>query len=255
MIAFAKIDNPEKIGIGTWEFEASNIPIMHIEKLGFGWYYNWRLDPLWSSTYIKRNVPFIPMYWNAKTITASFPKASKALLTFNEPDNFDQANMTVSDAILAWPKLMAKNIRLGSPAPTTEQAIAPNSWLKRFMDQAKMRGYRVDFIALHYYSSDKSVKAFKTYLEKAYAMYKKPIWVTEWALVDWRNTKRFSYKETALFAKEALEMLDDLSFVERHAYFTTYKYDTFGTGLNIELFDEKKNLTLVGLVFQNALKQ
>ena len=45
------------------------------------------------------------------------------LLTFNEPDHFQQANMTVNQALGYWPELMASGMRLGSPAVTTWNAL------------------------------------------------------------------------------------------------------------------------------------
>ena len=40
------------------------------------------------------------------------------LLTFNEPDNPSQSNMTVARALQLWPYLEATGLQLGSPAVT-----------------------------------------------------------------------------------------------------------------------------------------
>ncbi len=44
------------------------------------------------------------------------------LLGFNEPDMSSQSNMTVSDALRLWPRLMATGMRLGSPAVAANAA-------------------------------------------------------------------------------------------------------------------------------------
>jgi hypothetical protein len=118
------------------------------------------------------------------------------------------------------------------------------------MQQVEEKKYRVDLICVHYYSDNKDVGAFKLFLERVYATYKRPIWITEWALVDWSEPGRFSFEETAQFAKEALPMLDELDFVERHAWFANHKGKF---SLQTELFNEKNELTKVGEVFKEAL--
>ena len=42
-----------------------------------------------------------------------------------------------------------------------------------------------DFICLHYYSPDGDVSSFQSYIEGVYNMCKLPVWVTEWAYVDY----------------------------------------------------------------------
>ena len=44
-------------------------------------------------------------------------------------------------------------LRLSSPA-VAEHGAVPGEWLDRFMTGARQRGYRVDFIAVHWYGSD-----------------------------------------------------------------------------------------------------
>ena len=58
-------------------------------------------------------------------------KNGSVLLGFNEPDQPDQANMTVQQALDLWPHLMATGMRLGSPSTAVESflagELAPNS--------------------------------------------------------------------------------------------------------------------------------
>jgi len=76
---------------------------------------------------------------------------------------------------------------LGSPA-VAYGGDTPGGWLDRFMSGAGAKGYRVDFIALHWYGGDFStpnaVAQLKSYLQAVYDRYHKPIWLTEFALTD-----------------------------------------------------------------------
>jgi hypothetical protein len=143
---------------------------------------------------------------------------------------------------------MATGLRLGSPAATTSSTLGQGSWLQSFMSQADALGYRVDFIAVHYYTTDPSITKFKAFLEQVYATYHRPIWVTEWALVDWNNPNRFSAEQQMEFFRAATLMMDDLAFVERHAWFGTYE-ELDVSHLNSQLIGEDDSLSDLGSVF------
>ena len=202
------------------------------------------------------NIPvaddFVPMIWGAADMqyvrTPGYLDGADTLLTFNEPNHQGQANLSVSKALSYWPELMATGLRLGSPATTTSSTFGQGSWLQSFMSQADAKGYRVDFMAVHYYTTDPSITKFKAFLEKVYATYQRPIWVTEWALADWNNPNRFSAEQQLEFFKAATLMMDDLPYVERHAWFGTYaELDT--SDLNSELIGADGTLSGVGSAF------
>ena len=97
-----------------------------------------------------------------------------------------QANMTVERALDLWPQLQATGMRLGAPA-VAFGGDRPGGWLDRFMSGAAARGFRVDFIPLHWYGSDFSSAAaghLRGYLQAVHDRYRKPIWITEYALID-----------------------------------------------------------------------
>jgi hypothetical protein len=252
------LDNPYKVGIGTWDFDAKATALHDLDKFDFSWYTNWRPEPLWSPTGEGLGDPrFVPMVWGKADLTATNIKSLKDtksgyLLGFNEPDNPEQANLSVKEAIKLWPKLMKTGLELGSPACMTDQTMGKNSWLGKFMDQIEKKGYEVDFVAVHYYTENPSIAEFKKFLTDVYNEYGKPIWVTEWALVDWDNTDRFKVKEIAAFADAATRMLDDLSFVKRHAWFSAYD-DGHGGDISTQLLDARGELTKVGDVFHDFL--
>jgi hypothetical protein len=252
------IARPAKVGIGTWEVRGHPLgtSAANVAQLDLGWYYNWSLDPLVSrSKQGTGGADFVPMFKEATDVTPDNRRDvrdsdAKYVLGFNEPDNSSQADMTVSQALKLWPKLMSTGKLLGSPAPTTNEALGEDSWLGRFMARAEKKDLDVDFIAVHYYSASDDIATFKRFLKDVHEQYDRPVWVTEWALVDWNDHDRFSQDQLAEFAHDAIQMMDNLGFVKRHAWFAAY---TGGDGyhINTELFDEQNTLTTIGQTFQD----
>jgi hypothetical protein len=206
---------------------------------GVSWYYDWAADK--GGVTGPSGVEFVPMIWGASSANASTlataKKNGKVLLGFNEPDMGGQANMTVDQALNLWPKLEATNLRLGSPA-VAWGADQSGQWLDRFMTGAKSRGYRVDFITLHWYGSDfktaDAVSQLQAYVKATYAKYHKPIWITEYALMNFSGSPKIpSPSNQADFVTKSTEMLQKLSYVERYAWFAfpTSTDGTDGTGL------------------------
>ncbi|WP_052002668.1 glycosyl hydrolase [Microvirga sp. BSC39] len=250
-----RIDNPEKIGIGLWDKDSLGTALNDVDRAKFNWYYNWDERALWDVDETPEQASYAPMVWggaalNLKAIAQAKTLGATTLLGFNEPDDLYQANMSVEQAVALWSQLEATGLRLGSPAPTQHGVLGANSWLGRFMAEAEKLALRVDFIAVHYFSQSKDVKEFKAWLEAVHQQYNKPIWVTEWCLADWSNPGRFTEEEQAAFALAGAHMMDDLPFIEKHAWFAAYEGGD-GWNLNSGLFDQKGNLTKVGQVFDD----
>jgi hypothetical protein len=196
------------------------------------------------------------MIWGASSVNAdSLAEAKRAgpyLLGFNEPDLAGQANMTVDQALRLWPQLMATGSTLGSPAVAWGGADA-GGWLDRFMAGAKKKGYRVDFIALHWYGGDfrtaNAVSQLRSYLTAVWNRYHKPLWLTEFALIDFSNGTRFpTQAEQAAFVTASFSMLSSLSFVHRYAWFGLPASDKDQSGL----FRNGTDITAVGRAFVAA---
>lgn len=200
-----------------------------LKSLNVAWYYNWSLAP--KSDKAPKDIPFVPMLWGHKPIPDEDSEAIRtlkqqgqrgevrALLGFNEPDSKNQSNLSVDEAIKAWPALMATGLRLGSPAGVH----ANGPWMQQFMQQATARKYRVDFIAVHWYGGA-NARSLVEHLERVYQMYRRPIWITEFAVADWKaNTlaeNRYRPEQVVQFMKEALPLLERLPFVEAYAWFS-----------------------------------
>lgn len=255
------IEHPEKIGLGAWWATVpgyENVPgydynsLTYFNTLEAGWYYTWDPKPLPGDS----DMTFVPMIWDGQgryfdEKTAQVIANYDTLLAFNEPDHGEQANLTVEQALDLWPRLEATGLRLGTPA-TASWVLDDGSWLARFMTGAKTRGYRVDFIALHTYTTDPDVRALESYLISVYKKYQLPIWITEFALVDFSQPKdspRFTLQENARFLTDTYKMLDDLKFVERHAWFAPLDGGD-GWHMNSNFVDSNGKITPVGQAYQ-----
>jgi hypothetical protein len=229
-----------------------------------GWYYNWRYSPNAGAVPAGTSAPdYVPMLskagdvtdQNVAALTAGREKGTyKYLLGFNEPDLASQANMSVAQAIALWPKYMATGLTLGSPAPTN-----PNAWFDDFLGEAAAKGYRIDFICLHYYRPPNSANAvgdLQKWLTDVYAKYKKPIWLTEFGAPDCRslgwcgaNAAPLTQAQVNTFVSQVVAMLEGLPFVQRYAWFV----DRAQTGFEYSfVFKDDGSLTATGTVLRDS---
>ncbi|MFC6014641.1 sigma-70 family RNA polymerase sigma factor [Plantactinospora solaniradicis] len=242
----------DKKGVAVWNFSGVSQALGQSKA---SWYYTWSTHHQGIST--PSGVDFVPMIWGRDNVDSrSIAQAKSAgpyLLGFNEPDMAGQANMSVDEALGLWPKLAATGSTLGSPAVAFGGATA-GGWLDRFMSGAKSRGYRVDFIALHWYGGDfvtaNAVSQLKQYLQAVYQRYRLPIWLTEYALIDFSDGKvRFpSQQQQAAFVTASTKMLGGLSYLHRYAWFGLPATDKDLSGL----FRTGTQPTAVGRAFQAA---
>ncbi|MEC3992430.1 glycoside hydrolase family protein [Actinacidiphila sp. DG2A-62] len=197
-----------------------------LADVGAHWYYDWATTP--GGVTAPAGTEFVPMIWGAASVTdaglAQARQNGTELLGFNEPDLSGQAQMSVQQALDLWPRLESTGLRLGAPA-VAYGGDTPGGWLDQFMSGAAARGYRVDFIPLHWYGGDFSSAAageLRGYLQAVYDRYHKPIWLTEYALTDFSgSTPRYpSAQQQADFVRSSAAMLDTLPFVEKSAWFT-----------------------------------
>lgn len=242
-----------KKGVAAWAFTGAG---QALAQSGASWYYTWSASPAVGVS--RAGGPrFVPLIWGAANVTAGTLSQVRGegpdLLSFNEPDMSGQANMSPAQALSLWPQLMATGLRLGSPAVATGGAT-PGGWLDQFMSGAAARGYRVNFITLHWYGSDfatgPAVSQLESYLQAVHARYHKPIWLTEFALANFGGSPQTpSRPQQAAFLTAATAMLQRLSYVQRYAWFGLEATPTDGS---MGLFRSGPAVTTVGRAFEAA---
>jgi hypothetical protein len=248
----------QQAGVGAWENPSYTTLDWLEEHPGLDWYYNWRTDEIRHRGQRRRSVEFVPMIHGADDVDARIrsSRRPRALLGFNEPDGHGgshQAGMSVAEAIALWPRLEAHGLRLGSPATTQAGTLGRGSWQGRFMDEVQRRGLRVDFMAVHYYSTTGNVDEFRNWLIAVHRQYRRPVWVTEFAYIDWNRPSRATYAANAAFAAEAIRMMRTLPFVERYAWFAANPYPWRGRAPEINLVDSHMRQTPLGVTFEAIL--
>ena len=187
------------------------------DSLHSAWNYNWNNNG--QSTLDMEYVPIRQtQYWPDFNTTNNKKKITH-FLGFNEPDTKSQSNMTVNQAIAAWPGLLQSGLRVGSPAPTDGGA----NWLYQFMDKADSAGYRVDFVAVHFYRGCQTPAQFYSFLKATYDRTKRPIWITEWNNgANWTSSSgcpKPTYADQAAKIQAFVTMLDTARIVERYSLY------------------------------------
>ncbi len=238
--------------MSVWSFTGVNAALV---DSGASWYYTWSTSHGGVTT--PHGVDFVPMIWGHASVTSGNLSAAQSagheLLGFNEPDMSGQANMTVAQALDDWPKLEATGLTLGSPA-VAYGGDTPGGWLDQFMSGAASRGYRVDFITLHWYGSDfrttNAVGQLKSYIQAVYNRYHKPIWLTEYALINFSGGGSYpTGAQQAAFVTASTKMLDSLPYLQRYAWFALPAKDS---GPSTGLFTSGPVATDAGKAFEAA---
>ena len=255
--------------------DGSQASANNINSLDVSWYYNWSSNP--SGNLIEAE--YVPMVWgggNVNQATISAIKSGyqagnyKALLTFNEPDGTISGGgsvMTVDQAIALWPQLESIGIPLSSPATTNmfEADGSWNRWFDSFMNEAKKRNYRIDFIAIHCYQDFSDSGAHNTLrrqLIQIYEKYQLPIWITEFGCIDistWNpmtpgGNPACTQDAAKKYTKNVTDMLEGLGFVERYCWFVdnfTQHGDKRPTeGQYTTLFNDDDTISQTGTVYK-----
>ncbi|MER5746648.1 glycoside hydrolase family protein [Streptomyces sp. NPDC002225] len=234
-IAAPATADARKKGVSAWNFDGV---AQDLADSGAGWFYTWSSGR--SGIAAPDGVEFVPMIWGPDSATdAELDQARQqgtTLLGFNEPDHPGQAVMSVQQALDLWPRLQSTGLRLGAPAVATG-ADSADGWLGQFLRGAADRNLKVDFLPVHWYGADfdasNATDQLRGYLQATYDRHHKPLWLTEYALIDFSSgTPRYpSQDQQAAFVQQSTAMLQSLPFVERYAWFTLSTGRGDGTGL------------------------
>ncbi len=192
-------------------------------RLNLLWWYDWNIDQ--SST---RDLEYVAIrqqqFW--PSLSQNWQSLGiNTILGYNEPDQANQANLSVSTAISSWGDVLGTGLRAGSPATSDG---GRSSWLYPFMSQADAAGLRVDFVAIHYYQShnpsDPSGCASQmlSFLQDIWNNTHRPIWVTEWNNgANWTDSQNPppTYAQQQACVQAMVNMLETTPFVERYALY------------------------------------
>lgn len=242
--------NSGKKGIGL-ALKSNPDWIKKLQGTKSDWYYTWGAT---APEPADQPAEFIPMVWSRWSSSSTMLRELKkkgygTILGFNEPDQYNQANLSVEEALRLWPILMESGMRLGSPACVH----ADGEWMNAFMKGVKKEGYRVDFIAMHAYMSDNPTY-FLERLEKVYRHHKKPIWLTEFAVADWEacadRPNIYSQYKVLKFMEAVLPELEKRDYVERYAWYSSPAYyHPLNTSV---LFDAGGSLNMLGELYASV---
>ena len=232
---------------------------------GVSWWYNWspRYNQAVADRYADYQMDWVPMTWNGnnpdeiRAFLQSHPNV-KYLLTYNEPNFTDQANMTPSYAASLWPvfediaaefelKLVGPAVNFcGGCVVVDGEPIASDYivWLDQFFESFRRQFGRepmMDFTALHWYDF-----GIQEQVERIVARYQKPVWVTEFAL--WRSEEWATDEFERNWLLETVDFLEQNPMVYRYAWFTGRRPDF----PKINLFGRDGELTPLGRAYVEA---
>lgn len=224
-----------------------------LHALNATWFYGWGLD---KPEGVPADIEFVPMDWGYwgntdgsvdKVLAKARAQGSiSTLLGFNEPDGKEQANLSVEGALEAWPLLEKTGLKLGSPAAVH----AHGDWMQQFMKGVDEKKLRVDFVTIHWYGGNNPAD-FLGYLEHVHEMYKRPVWVTEFAPADWEagpnRPNRYTPTQMADFMRAVLPEMNKRDYVQRYAWYSAGVNDAaLGPA---SLFNPDGSLTELGQLY------
>ncbi|KAL1990993.1 hypothetical protein VTN49DRAFT_5497 [Thermomyces lanuginosus] len=184
------------------------------------WAYNWNKVP---DGQIPQGVEYCPMLWGAKMFDGwtqaaeqALASGSTCLLGFNEPDHWEQANMSPAQAVDAYKQYLTPfkdRATLVTPAVTNGGGSMGLAWMREFLTQCGGQcGAQV--MAIHWYGDN--FDQFKQHVESAIGLANEfgisRIWITEFA----PNTDAAGQ---IAFLHQAIPYLNSNPSVERYAYF------------------------------------
>ena len=268
---------PGKKGVGLGLTGPNgSVNLVKMKQLNTSWSYGWSLD---RSENQASGVDFIPQVWGGakdqdtmwqrleqKVVPQIEAGHCKMVLAFNEPDKKNQSNLTVEQCLELWPQLEKLGVPLCSPscanplgcrqAQDSCQGVS-GSWMLDFMSGLEERGYRCDYLGVHWYGGP-SFPAFQKRMREIYDSQggKYPLMLTEFAVADWNamnkscENNRFTQKQVLEFMKKALPWMEQQDWIAAYAWFP---YDaTCSQGTCSSLFDQDGQLTGLGRYYASV---
>ncbi|KAL6703966.1 hypothetical protein ACN47E_008904 [Coniothyrium glycines] len=235
------------------------------------WYYNW--SPYPNSNLIPSDrLEFVPMIHGISATQSSStenairnaPSSSTHLLSFNEPDGTtDSGGSSISpeDAARAYIDYVVpfqsgrsgdRNWKISHPSTTGSGNGL--DWLRAFNESCyeidRVNGCPTDFVSVHWYGDFPGLAGWLGTLNEFYNVNSTrttllKLWVTELGL------PQQDAAATVQMMNQTLPYLDNLTYVERYAWFGAFRTDDANewTGDGVALFDDDGGLTELGALY------
>ena len=186
-------------------------------KLNATWYYDWNIAG--NSTAANYEYQGIRQNAGWPAYGDIINKGVNHISGFNEPDQTNQANLTVDQAFDSWKGIYSTGLRVGSPSPASPES----SWITQFLAKCDSFNYRVDYVTIHCYWGGQTPAQWYSRLLAIYNRVKRPLWITEWnnganwTTESWPTDVPSQQAKQLNDMKGILQVLDTASFIERYA--------------------------------------
>ena len=193
----------------------------HINSMRSQSVYNWGLRPAGD------NPPGLhhqPMLWGNRFYERMALRQAEwystaepvYLMGFNEPDHTDQSDITAQRALALWSAVEAIDLPLVSLCSSNWY----NRWSLDWFEPAMANHYRFDLTAVHYYiTGGPNAGQFMDTTKGAYDRFHKPIWLTEWNIVNWGGPARWTDEQVYTWMSEVLYRLESAEHIDRYFFF------------------------------------
>ncbi len=232
-------------------------------SMNIGWYYNWGTQSFKETGFKNEkfyNLDYVPMFWNdpKESYSNAFKRFKeqgyKYILGYNEPDLQWESNIKADVAVRRWMKDFIPNkgnMCLASPAVS----VFPqwSDWWKNYWTSLPDSGKSAtNVIAVHNYQKNyngrKTALQYLEQIDECYNKYRKPIWITEFAVWKFDKNDKSGCAKTEEFMKIVLKGLNERDYVERYAWFSP-DYNSKDASSS-SLFDYGTgNLTTLGKIY------
>ncbi len=179
---------------------------------GVSWWYDW--GPTGSGQ--PAAIEFDPMIWSPPLPDPSKLPHAQYLLTFNEPDNGSQSNVSPSNAASLWPQIESIATTDGIPNIVSPAVASSVSWMQGFFSACT--GCKIDYVAVHFYGcllhTSGQWMGLAEYLAQFYP-FNKPIWLTEFSCDAGQ-----SVAAQTNYMQAAVPYLESDSHVFRYSWFS-----------------------------------
>lgn len=197
----------------------NELPGSEAGRVNAAWFYNWNIN---RNSSLDREYVAIQQtaVWPSYQGWIDKPEITH-YMGYNEPDSPDQDasefTPTPQSAIDQWPRMMEAGYRIGSPAVTD----GGRNWLYQFIDLADERGYRVDYVVIHFYQWNRTAEQLRNWLRQVHERTGgRPIWLKEFNNgANWTSGPP-TREENAQRIGEFIQMMDETPWIERYSVYS-----------------------------------